>query len=57
MNEDDQKRLAPGMGLPFKTTDAILAQCLRIAGIPETPRSPRNVYDEEILFIAGGGKK
>ncbi len=46
---------APGAGLPFATTDAILAQCLRIAGVKEKDISPRNIYDEEILFKAGGG--
>lgn len=57
MDPEDQKRFAPGVGLPFVTSDAILAQCLRIAGVPETPWSPRNIYDEEILFKAGGGIK
>ncbi len=46
---------APGAGLPFATTDTILAQCLRIAGVKEKDISPRNIYDEEILFKAGGG--
>lgn len=45
------------IGLPFKTTDAILAQCLRSAGLKETPLSPRNVYDADIIFRAGGGVK
>jgi hypothetical protein len=57
LNEQDQKRFAFGSGLPFCTTDAVLANCLRIAGIKETPWSPRNFYDEEILFTAGGGLK
>jgi hypothetical protein len=57
LNEQDQKRFAFGSGLPFCTTDAVLANCLRIAGIKETPWSPRNFYDEEILFTAGGGIK
>lgn len=45
------------VGLPFKTTDAILAQCLRSAGLKETSLSPRNVYDADIVFRAGGGQK
>jgi hypothetical protein len=45
------------IGLPFKTTDAILAQCLRSAGLKETALSPRNVYDADIVFRAGGGVK
>jgi hypothetical protein len=55
MNDEDQKRFACGSGLPFSTTDAVLANCLRIAGIKEAPWSPRNFYDENILFTAGGG--
>lgn len=54
---DTPDRFAPGKGLPFSTTDAILAQCLRIAGVPETPWSPRHIYNEEILFKTGGGVK
>ena len=57
MNSEDQKGFAFGTGLPFSTTDAILANCLRIAGIPEAAYSPKNFYDEEILFTAGGGVK
>ena len=57
MDVEDQKRFAVGTGLPFSTTDAILAQCLRIAGVPEAPWSPRHIYNEEILFKAGGGLK
>jgi hypothetical protein len=45
------------VGLPFKTTDAILAQCLRSAGLKETALSPRNIYDADIVFRGGGGVK
>lgn len=46
-----------GSALPFKTQDAILANCLRAAGFQETMLSPLNLYDADILFKAGGGIK
>jgi len=55
--EDQGQYFAKGSALPFKTTDAILAMCLRAAGIVECRWTPRNVYTADILFIAGGGLK
>lgn len=46
-----------GSALPFKTQDAILANCLRAAGFTETPISPLNLFDADILFKLGGGLK
>src|SRR2546429_10023102 len=46
-----------GSALPFKTQDAILANCLLAAGFKETNQSPVVIYDAEILFRAGGGQK
>lgn len=54
---NDSNNFAQGSALPFSTTDAILAQCLRVAGVPECPWSPKNVYSEEIVFRAGRGQK
>ena len=48
---------AQGSAIPFKTQDAILANCLRAAGFTETLLSPLVVYDADILFKAGGGIK
>lgn len=52
-----QAGFVTGSALPFKTSDAILANCLRAAGFTETMLSPLNLYDAEILFKAGGGQK
>ena len=46
-----------GSALPFKTQDAILANCLRAAGFAETMLSPLNLFDADILFRVGGGSK
>ena len=48
---------AQGSAIPFKTQDAILANCLRAAGFTEAPISPLVIYDADILFKAGGGRK
>lgn len=45
--------------MPFVTDEAILACCLITAGCePMNPSAPcANIYDEEILFKIGGGKR
>lgn len=45
--------------VPWSTSNAMLAFCLRIAGIPlhNNLRPCVNIYDAEMLFIMGGGEK
>jgi hypothetical protein len=54
MSEQD---FQSGKALPFKTQDAVLANCLRVAGLIETSHSPVHVYDADILFKIGGGQR
>jgi hypothetical protein len=57
MSSANNSDFVTGSALPFKTQDAILANCLRAAGFAETTLSPLNLYDADILFKAGGGQK
>ena len=54
---EPDNNFAVNSALPYCTDDAILANCLLVAGFKETALSPRNIYTEEILFKAGGGKE
>jgi hypothetical protein len=53
----DSGGFSSGSALPFKTQDAILANCLHDAGVAETSHSPVHIYDAEILFKIGGGMR